>query len=188
MESMEETIRQTIALRPDRIAFYSYAHVPWTSRAQRLFDEHDLPSSELKMQMYRLSKKLFMEAGYHDIGMDHFALPHDDLYLAKQNGTLHRNFMGYTLHPTEILVGLGVSAISDAGMGYAQNNKTLHNYSEAIQNGQLAVNKGYFLNEEDRSFRQYILDISCRGKTSFREEDIPMQTCSNRPSEITDSR
>ena len=174
MESMEETIRQTIALRPDRIAFYSYAHVPWTSRAQRLFDEHDLPSPELKMQMYRLSKKLFMEAGYHDIGMDHFALPHDDLYLAKQNGTLHRNFMGYTLHPTEILVGLGVSAISDAGMGYAQNNKTLHNYSEAIQNGQLAVNKGYFLDEEDRSFRQYILDISCRGKTSFREEDIPM--------------
>jgi len=174
MESMEETILQTIALRPDRIAFYSYAHVPWTSRAQRLFDEHDLPSAELKMQLYRLSKKLFMEAGYHDIGMDHFALPHDDLFLAKQNGTLHRNFMGYTLHPTDILIGLGVSAISDAGMGYAQNNKTLHNYSADIQNGQLAVNKGYFLNEEDCSFRQYILDISCRGKTSFREEDILM--------------
>ena len=173
-ETMEQTIRQTINLRPDRIAFYSYAHVPWTSRAQRLFDEYDLPSADVKMQLYRLSKKLFQEAGYHDIGMDHFALPHDDLYHAKQEGTLHRNFMGYTLHPTNILVGLGVSAISDAGMGYAQNEKTLHNYYEAIQNGQLAVTKGYFLNEEDRAFRSYLLDISCRGKTSFREEDLPM--------------
>ncbi|MEO7530427.1 MAG: radical SAM protein, partial [Sediminibacterium sp.] len=71
LASMEETIRQTIELRPDRIAFYSYAHVPWTSRAQRLFDEHDLPDAKLKMQLYRLSKKLFQEAGYHDIGMDH---------------------------------------------------------------------------------------------------------------------
>jgi oxygen-independent coproporphyrinogen-3 oxidase len=169
--SMEETIRQTIALRPDRIAFYSYAHVPWTSRAQRLFDEHDIPSAEVKMQLYQLSRKLFVEAGYHDIGMDHFALPHDDLYLAKQEGSLHRNFMGYTLHPTNMLVGLGVSAISDAGMGYMQNKKTLHDYYACIQNGKLPVSKGYFLTEEDRSFRKYILDISCRGHTRFRLED-----------------
>ena len=172
--SMEETIRQTIELQPDRIAFYSYAHVPWTSRAQRLFDKHDLPSTDVKMQLYRLSKKMFMEAGYYDIGMDHFALPHDDLYLSKQGGYLHRNFMGYTLHRTNILIGLGVSAISDAGTGYAQNNKTLHDYTEAIQNGLLAVNKGIFLNDEDRSFRNYILDISCKGKTNFREEDLTL--------------
>ncbi|MES2329469.1 MAG: oxygen-independent coproporphyrinogen III oxidase [Bacteroidota bacterium] len=172
LASMEETIRQTIALRPDRIAFYSYAHVPWTSRAQRLFDEHDLPDADLKMQLYRLSKKLFQEAGYQDIGMDHFALPHDDLYLAKQNGTLHRNFMGYTLHPTNILLGLGVSAISDAGAGYAQNEKTLHEYYNAVQSGILPVVKGYLLSEEDKTFRSYILDISCRGKTHFRKKDL----------------
>ena len=173
-ESMEKTIRQTIELRPDRIAFYSYAHVPWTSRAQRLFDEHDLPSAETKMQLYRLSKKLFQEAGYIDIGMDHFALPHDDLYRAKTDGTLHRNFMGYTLHPTNMLIGLGVSAISDAGMGYAQNEKTLHDYYDTIGKGELAVTKGYFLTDEDKAFGKYILDISCRGKTSFREEDFSL--------------
>ena len=174
VESMKETIRQTIVIRPDRIAFYSYAHVPWTSRAQRLFDEHDLPSTEVKMQLYRLSKKMFMEAGYHDIGMDHFALPHDDMYLSKQEGHLHRNFMGYTLQQTNMLIGLGVSAISDAGMGYAQNNKTLHDYTDAIDKGELAVNKGIFLNDEDNAFRNYILDISCKGKTYFREEDLPL--------------
>lgn len=173
-ESMEKTIQQTIELRPDRIAFYSYAHVPWTSRAQRLFDEHDLPSAEIKMQLYRLSKKLFQEAGYIDIGMDHFALPHDDLYRAKTDGTLHRNFMGYTLHPTNMLIGLGVSAISDAGMGYAQNEKTLHNYYDVIGKGKLAVTKGYFLTDQDKAFGKYILDISCRGKTSFREEDLTL--------------
>lgn len=174
LASMEETIQQTITLRPDRIAFYSYAHVPWTSRAQRLFDEHDLPDADLKMQLYRLSKKLFREAGYQDIGMDHFALPHDDLYLAKQDGTLHRNFMGYTLHPGNILVGLGVSAISDAEMGYAQNEKTLHDYYAAIQQGRLPVVKGYLLSEEDKAFRDYILDISCRGKTNFRNKDLTL--------------
>ena len=174
VESMKVTIDQTIALKPDRIAFYSYAHVPWTSRAQRLFDEHDLPSTDVKMQLYRMSKKMFMEAGYHDIGMDHFALTNDDLYLSKKGGYLHRNFMGYTLQRTNMLVGLGVSAISDAGMGYAQNNKTLHDYTEAIERGELAVNKGIFLNEEDVAFRNYILDISCRGKTAFREEDLAL--------------
>ena len=82
--------------------------------------------------------------------------------------------MGYTLQRTSMLIGLGVSSISDAGMGYAQNNKTLHDYAEAIQRGELAVNKGIFLTEEDRAFRTYILDISCKGKTSFREEDLPI--------------
>jgi oxygen-independent coproporphyrinogen-3 oxidase len=174
VKSMEETITQTIELKPDRIAFYSYAHVPWTSRAQRLFDEHDLPSAEVKMQLYRLSKKMFMEAGYRDIGMDHFALPHDDLYKAKEEGYLHRNFMGYTLHKTSILIGLGVSAISDAYMGYMQNNKTLHDYTASIETGELAVTKGFFLSDEDVSFRKYILDISCKGETSFSEDDLPM--------------
>ena len=117
---------------------------------------------------------MFIEAGYYDIGMDHFALAHDDLYIAKQQGTLHRNFMGYTLHNTSMLIGLGVSAISDIGLGYAQNYKTLHDYEQAIDNGKSAVTKGIFLTEEDTVFRNYILDISCKGHTIFREEDIAL--------------
>jgi oxygen-independent coproporphyrinogen-3 oxidase len=174
MASIEKTIRQVLTLRPDRIAFYSYAHVPWVSRGQRLFDESDLPSAREKLRLYQLGRKLLMEGGYHDIGMDHFALPGDDLYLSWQQGTLHRNFMGYTTHPTSFLLGLGVSAISDTGYAYAQNDKTLHNYYENIRNGQLAVLKGYFLTEEDRSFRQYILDLACSGRTTLDARHLPL--------------
>ena len=167
LKSMEETIMQSIAMKPDRVAFYSYAHVPWTSRGQRLFDENDLPSAEMKMKLYQLGKKLFTENGYNDIGMDHFALPHDDLFIARENGTLHRNFMGYTTQHTNILLGLGVSSISDAGIAYAQNYKTLHEYYEAINKNELSITKGYFLNEEDVAFKKYILQVSCLGKTKF---------------------
>jgi len=166
-ERMEKTIMQSVALRPDRIAFYSYAHVPWTSRGQRLFDETDLPSTEQKMELYQLAKQLFMENGYEDIGMDHFALPTDDLFIARNNGTLHRNFMGYTTQKTAILLGLGVSSISDVGIAFAQNDKTLHDYTAAVENNELPVRKGYFLSEEDIAFRKYILNISCQGKTNF---------------------
>jgi oxygen-independent coproporphyrinogen III oxidase len=171
LQSMEKTILQTLELKPDRIAFYSYAHVPWTSRGQRLFDEKDLPSAELKMKLYQLARHLFTTHGYIDIGMDHFALPSDDLYLARDGGWLHRNFMGYTTQRTSMLLGLGVSSISDAGIAFAQNEKTLQHYYDRIDKNELAVTKGYFLNSEDIHFRQYILDISCRGYTEFRKED-----------------
>jgi oxygen-independent coproporphyrinogen-3 oxidase len=171
LQSMERTIRQTIELRPDRIAFYSYAHVPWKSKGQRLFDENDLPSSEEKLELYKLGKVLFTEAGYADIGMDHFALASDDLFKAHVNGKLHRNFMGYTTQAGGLVLGLGVSAISDMTIAYAQNQKALHDYYGSINQGQIPVFKGYFLNEEDRHFRQYILDLSCRGKTIFNKED-----------------
>ncbi len=172
LESMRKTILQAIAIKPDRIAFYSYAHVPWTSRGQRLFDEKDLPSTEEKMQLYQLGKKLFTENGYINIGMDHFALPTDDLCKAHTAGNLHRNFMGYTTQHTSIIIGLGVSSISDAGIAFAQNEKILHNYTAAINANELAVFRGYFLTEEDVAFRNYILDISCRGTTIFRAENI----------------
>lgn len=174
LESIERTIQQTISLRPDRIAFYSYAHVPWTSKAQRLFDESHLPPAELKVQLYLLGKRMLAEAGYTDIGMDHFALPHDELYKCWESGRLHRNFMGYTTQQTGLLLGLGVSSISDLGVAYAQNEKTLHDYYAAINAGNLAIRKGYALSEEDRAFRKYILDISCRGTTWFAEKDLPL--------------
>ena len=174
LPGIEKTIQQTIELKPDRIAFYSYAHVPWTSRGQRLFDEHDLPSAQEKLQLYLKGKELLTTAGYIDIGMDHFALPGDDLYEAWIDGTLHRSFMGYTTQRTSFLLGLGVSSISDVGVAFTQNRKSLHEYYEAIEKNELPVFKGYFLNDEDISFRKYILNIICQGFTKINSADLPV--------------
>lgn len=174
LESIERTINEVIELKPDRIAFYSYAHVPWNSRAQRLFDESDLPDAETKIQLYLKGKELLTRAGYADIGMDHFALPHDELFLARAAGKLHRNFMGYTTQNSGMLLGLGVSSISDTGNAFAQNEKTLHDYYAAVNNNRLAIKKGYVLSDEDVAFKRYILDISCKGATTFQEEHMPL--------------
>lgn len=172
--SVERTIGDTIKLRPDRIAFYSYAHVPWKIKGQRLYDEKDLPAAEEKLKFYLLGRQMFLEAGYKDIGMDHFALPHDDLYIASSQGKLHRNFMGYTTANTKFLVGLGVSAISDTGTAYSQNMKELSNYYRSIKTEKLPLQRGYFLNEMDLAFRNYILDIACKGQTTFMEKHKDM--------------
>lgn len=174
LQSIERTVQESIDLRPDRIAFYSYAHVPWTSRGQRLFDENDLPGPAEKLALYLKAKELFMASGYSDIGMDHFALPHDDLFKAWKEGRLHRNFMGYTTQQTSMILGLGVSSISDAGIGFAQNTKAIHDYYQQVNSGILPVEKGYFLNEEDVDFRIYIQEISCQGKTSFCPTHLPL--------------
>lgn len=172
--TLTKTILQCIEMKPDRIAFYSYAHVPWTSRGQRLFDEKDLPSTDDKMKLYQLGKQLLTDNGYYDIGMDHFALPADDLYAAKLEGRLHRNFMGYTTQHTSLLLGLGVSSISDAGVAFAQNEKALHDYYKRIEREEIPVMRGYFLSEEDVAFRKYILDVSCKGKATFNAAHLPI--------------
>jgi len=169
-ESIEKTIEQVITLRPDRIAFYSYAHTPWTNKGQRLFDETNLPGPTEKIALYIKGKELLTQNGYIDIGMDHFSLPTDDLYKAWESGKLHRNFMGYTTQNSGLLLGLGVSSISDAGTAFAQNDKSLHDYYEQINENKLPVKKGYFLTEEDIVFRKNILDISCKGSTTFKKE------------------
>jgi oxygen-independent coproporphyrinogen-3 oxidase len=173
-ESIQRTISQVISLRPDRIAFYSYAHVPWTSKAQRLFDETNLPNAEEKIELYLKGKEMLLQNGYFDIGMDHFSLPEDDLYKAYISGRLHRNFMGYTTQNSGLLLGLGVSSISDVGYAFAQNHKTIHDYYAAINAGQLATYRGYELNEEDIAFRKYILDIGCKGSTVFQKKDLEL--------------
>ena len=180
-ETIERSIRQCISLKPDRVAFYSYAHVPWTSRGQRLFDEHDLPPAVEKMKLYQIGKELFLADGYEDIGMDHFSLPEDELYIALREGNLHRNFMGYTTQDTRLLLGLGVSASGVVGGAVAQSSIALHDYYRRINNGEMAIEKGYFLSGEDEIFRRYIHDISCNGKTflvpayrnSFEEYSLP---------------
>jgi len=158
-----DTISKVGQLRPDRIAFYVYAHVPWIKPGQRRYTEADLPDTLEKAALYEFGREMFTRLGYLEIGMDHFALPTDSLYRADIAGTLHRNFMGYTHQYTGLLIGLGVSAISDAWGAYAQNAKTIDEYTRMINNDQLSVVKGHFLTDEDLVIRRLMLDIMCKG-------------------------
>lgn len=166
-DRLRYTIKQSLVLRPDRIAFYSYAHMPAVNCAQRLIDSAWLPSAEEKLRLHQLGKMWLEEDGYTNIGMDHFALPTDALYGAWKEGRLHRNFMGYTTQNSGMLLGLGVSAISDVGTAYAQNEKTLFGYYRAIAAGDLAVTKGHRLTPEDQAFKRNILELACTGATCF---------------------
>ena len=167
-EKMEYTIRKTLQLKPDRLAFYSYAHVPWIKGVgQRGFDENDLPSGEEKRKLYENGKKLLEELGYIEVGMDHFALEHDDLYQSMISGDIHRNFMGYSSSKTQLMVGLGMSAISDSWYAFAQNEKTVEDYQKRVEEGIIPVFRGHILNEEDLLVRQHILNLMCRLETSW---------------------
>lgn len=167
-EAMENTIRKTMELKPDRLAFYSYAHVPWVKGVgQRGFDENDLPSGEEKRRLYEDGKKLLEELGYIEVGMDHFSLEHDDLYQSLIQKKLHRNFMGYTSSKTQLMVGLGMSAISDSWYAFAQNVKTVEEYQKIVEEGRIPVVKGHILNEEDLIVRRHILNLMCQLETTF---------------------
>lgn len=168
--TIEATIRETIKLRPDRIAFYGYAHVPWIKPAQKKLTPY-LPSAEEKIDFYKLGKSMFSGAGYFDIGMDHFALEEDPLYQSSQDGTLHRNFMGYTTQPTYFTLGLGTSSISDSWTAFAQNEKKLKKYMDLVNQGEIPVVKGHMLNHEDLIVRKHILNLMCGYTTSWKEED-----------------
>lgn len=168
LESMVDTIEKTNLLKPERIAFYSYAHVPWIKGVgQRGFDENDLPKDEEKRALYELGKQMFDEQGYVEIGMDHFALPNDSLYTAHQNKTLHRNFMGYTTGHSKAVIGLGVSSISDSWFAFAQNEKDLDEYKKRVEKENIPIFRGHLLTEEDLMIRQNILDLMCRFETTF---------------------
>ncbi|RHX91579.1 oxygen-independent coproporphyrinogen III oxidase [Leptospira yasudae] len=170
LESMKHTVQKTLELRPDRIAFYSYAHVPWIKAAQRLFTEADLPSGSEKRELYEVSRELFLKAGYIEIGMDHFALESDSLSEAAKNGTLHRNFMGYTTRTTDMLLGLGVSAISDSWDCFHQNEKIVKKYQKRIHEDRFATLRGHKLDGEDLVQRSLILQLSTTGKVIVPEQ------------------
>lgn len=165
--SIDNTIEKVGHLMPDRIAFYSYAHVPWLKTGQRGYAEKDLPDNEEKHKLFELGQEKLTGFGYHDIGMDHFALPKDALYQAARKNQLHRNFMGYTVSNTELLIGLGTSAISDAKYGYAQNEKVVEQYKEKISNHKMAIFKGHVMTEEDLQVRKLILELLCKGAFEF---------------------
>lgn len=171
-ENVIHTINKTKELQPDRISFYSYAHVPWIKGlGQRGYDEKDLPKDEIKRELYEIGKELFAQMGYCEIGMDHFSLETDSLYKATQENTLHRNFMGYTANKTLLMVGLGMSSISDSWYGFAQNAKDIKEYTSLVNEGILPVFKGHLLSEEDLSIRQHILNIMCSFKTTWNNEE-----------------
>ena len=171
-EAMELTIRKTLELKPDRLAFYSYAHVPWIKGVgQRGFDENDLPSGEEKRKLYENGKKLLQDLGYIEVGMDHFSLESDDLYQSLIQKKLHRNFMGYTSSNTQLMVGLGMSAISDSWYGFAQNEKTVEDYQKRVEEGKIPVFRGHILNEEDLIIRRHILNLMCQLETTFTDKN-----------------
>ena len=171
--AMTETIEKTRQLNPDRIAFYSYAHVPWIKGVgQRGFDENDLPTPDKKRELYETGKELFEEMGYVEIGMDHFALTTDSLYKAAQNHEMHRNFMGYSSSKTQVMIGLGMSAISDSWYSFAQNVKSVKEYQQLVNQGEIPVFRGHILNEEDLKIRRHILNLMCQLETSFDNEKL----------------
>lgn len=170
LNGLKQTIEEVIGIKPDRIAFYSYAHVPSMKPGQRHYDEKDIPQGNEKFALYQLGRDLLLKAGYQEIGMDHFALTTDSLYQASESKQLHRNFMGYTDQHTDILIGLGVSSISDCCTAFAQNSKTVEGYLKQINEGQFAIEKGHILTKEDLMIRKHILNLMCEGKTSFKSE------------------
>lgn len=168
--SILSTMEKVLMLRPDRVSFYSYAHVPWIKPGQRGYEDADLPSDVVKRHLYEMGRAVLKKEGYEDIGMDHFALPHDSIFKAQANGKLHRNFMGYTTSETDLLIGLGTSAISDAKYGYAQNLKKVEEYSQAIMNNNFAIFKGHLQTQQDMILKKCILEVACEG--TVRQESL----------------
>jgi oxygen-independent coproporphyrinogen-3 oxidase len=167
LAGLEKTLAKVALLRPERIAFYGYAHVPWKSKTQRLFTDEDLPLSAQKRALFELGRQDFLAKGYHEIGIDHFALDNDQLYSAYQDGSIHRNFMGYTTQNTSVLIGLGVSSISDTWTAFAQNVKDIKPYETMVSEGKFPIEKGHLLSDEDLFLRKHVLSVMCKGKTSW---------------------
>lgn len=170
-ESMKETAKKTIELLPDRIALYSFAMVPWIKPAQRLFRDEDLPVGAAKRLLYEIAREELLGAGYIEIGMDHFALPTDTLSIAAKNGELHRNFMGYTDQKTDVLLGLGVSSISESPESFHQNEKVLPVYEQKITSGNLATFRGHIHTSEDVLCRNQILELMTKFEVDFLNEE-----------------
>ena len=169
-DSIRNTIKNTIRLKPDRIAYYSYAHVPWIKGVgQRGFDENDLPKDSEKRHLYELGKQLLFDNGYIEIGMDHFALPSDSLSRSMKNKSLHRNFMGYSAGKTELMIGLGMSSISDSWYAFAQNEKSVEAYTKKVNQGVLPIFRGHLLTKTDLIIRKHILDLMCNLETDWND-------------------
>lgn len=167
LSSVAYTMERIRQIKPDRIAYYSYAHVPWKSKVQRRYTEADLPPAVEKWEMYQAGKIALTAMGFQSIGMDHFALDNDGLMQAWSTGDLHRNFMGYTTTTNKLLIGLGASSISDSWTAFRQNEKNVDTYVKDVTAGKYSFVNGHKLNEEDLNIRQHILDIMCRDRAKI---------------------
>ncbi len=161
LDSFRRTLDSVVEMRPERIAVYSYAHVPWLRPHQKAIDVAELPDAELKFELFGAAIETFLAGGYAAIGMDHFALPDDELAVAANERRLHRNFMGYTTRPAPDMLGVGVSAIGDVRGAFAQNVKKLPTYYSAIDEGRFPIERGYTLSDDDLIRRQVIKDLMC---------------------------
>lgn len=178
-ESVTNTIKLVNQLNPDRIAFYSYAHVPWLKPGQRRYTEKDLPDDAEKRALYDIGLELFKQNNYLEIGMDHFSKKEDSLYQALQSKKIHRNFMGYTHHYTELMIGLGASSISDTWNGFSQNIKTVEEYQEKVNQGEFPIFKGHILSEQDLLIRKHILNMMCFSETTLSSNQLSEQNTAN---------
>jgi len=160
LETLKNTFEEVLKLSPDRIAFYSYAHLPSAFPAQKSF-ESSLPNEQEKRALYEFGKQILINTGFEEVGMDHFAKPEDRLCESKRNKSLHRNFMGYTTSSFKMLIGLGASRISDIYLGYAQNEKEITQYQNEMADDNWSIRKGHLLTEEDLMVKSVILDLIC---------------------------
>lgn len=167
LTSFSTTLDQVIQLSPDRIALYNYAHLPTRFKPQRRISADDLPSAEQRLQIFLMSLRRLLAEGYVYIGLDHFAKPDDSLAKATLDGSLHRNFQGYTTRAECDLIGLGLSSIGKVGHSYSQNFRTLDEYYAILDAGLLPVEKGYHLSQDDLLRRQIIMDLMCSNTIDF---------------------
>jgi oxygen-independent coproporphyrinogen-3 oxidase len=171
-ESFKRTLAQVVELRPNRIALYGYAHLPERFKPQRRISEYELPAAADKITMLGSALKAFIDAGYVYVGMDHFALPDDDLAIAKRQGRLHRNFQGYSTQPDCDLISLGVSAIGRVGATYSQNAKTIEEYYDHLNHGRFPVVRGLALSRDDIVRRAVIMAIMCQGALQYESIEL----------------
>jgi oxygen-independent coproporphyrinogen-3 oxidase len=167
--SFDKTLELVIAMRPDRLAVYNYAHLPRRFKGQRMINDADIPSPEVKLDILHRTIDTLCDAGYEYIGMDHFALPDDELVLARKNGTLQRNFQGYSTHRECDLVALGVSAIGSIGNVFAQSSVSTIEYEALIENGQLPIRKGIAVDDDDLLRADVIQALMCYDELSFEK-------------------
>jgi oxygen-independent coproporphyrinogen-3 oxidase len=167
VESFSDTLEKTLNLSPDRLAVYSYAHVPWKSKVQRSFQDSDLPGPETKLKLFEMAFHKFAENGYHLIGMDHFAKESDELFTAQKQGSIHRNFMGYSTKADAHQIGFGVSSISYVNGSYFQNGKSVEEYQEHSFESELYTYRGYLLNQDDHIRRAFITELMCHLKVDL---------------------
>lgn len=180
VDNVVDTIQKTNSLQPDRLAFYSYAHVPWIKgNGQRGFKDNDVPKDENKRVLYEEGKKLLAKNNYFEIGMDHFALQTDSMYQSFLDKKLHRNFMGYTSSKTQLMIGLGVSSISDSWYSFAQNAKTVEEYYKLLEQDELPIYRGHILTPEDLIIRKHILNLMCNFSTSWNENYMHFDELNN---------